>query len=215
MFFYKSEVIDLVILKIKIMKSIKLLSIAFILSIIYSCGPAVATIKTTDDNLNKYSSFSYLPNANLEMPDANTNDDVNRMVLQTINDNMIDAGYQMDRDEPDLLVLVSTKINEETETTRDPIYATYGTYNRTGLNVSPYYNNYYYTGYNNYNKVIGYDTDTSNYKEGTLIIQLVDRDSNQTVWKGVSSTSIYDSGSVNAMTNLVSAIFEEYPLLKK
>lgn len=197
------------------MKSIKILSLAFILAITYSCGPAVATVKTTDDNLNKYKSFSYLPNAGLEMPDANTNDGVNRMVLQTINDNMIDAGYQIDRDEPDLLVLVSTKINEETETTKDPIYATYGAYNRTGLNVSPYYNNYYYNGYTTYNRVIGYDTDTYNYKEGTLIIQLVDRDSNETVWKGVSATSIYNSGSVNAMTNLVNAIFEEYPLLKK
>lgn len=196
------------------MNSIKFLSIAFVLSIMYSCGPAVATIKTTDDNLNKYKSFSYLPNAGLEMPDANTNDGVNRMVLQTINDNMIDAGYQIDRDEPDLLVLVSTKINEETETTKEPIYATYGSYNRKGLNVNSYYNNYYYNGYRTYNRVVGYDTDTYNYKEGTLIIQLVDRDSNQTIWKGVSTTSIYDSGSVNAMTNLVNAIFEEYPLLK-
>lgn len=197
------------------MKSLKFLSIAFILSIIYSCGPAVATIKTTDDNLSKYNSFSYLPNASLEMPDANTNDGVNRMVLQTINDNMIDAGYNIDRDRPDLLVLVSTKINKETETTKEPIYATYGMYNRRGLNVNPYYGNYYYNGYTSYNRVIGYDTDTYNYKEGTLIIQLVDRDSNQTVWKGVSTTSIYDSGSVSAMTNLVNAIFEEYPLLTK
>ena len=62
--------------------------------------------------------------------------------------------------------------------------------------------------------VVGYDTDTYNYKDGTLIIQLVDRESNETVWKGISSTSIYDSSDTIALANLVDVIFEEYPLIE-
>lgn len=197
------------------MKLIKSFSIALIAIITHSCGPAVTTMKPTNDNLDKYNTFSYLPNAALEMPDKNSKDGVNRMVIQAINDNMIDAGYRLERDAPDLLVLISSKIAQETEVDREPLYASYGYYNRPGLTVNPYYSNFYYRGYTTFPRVVGYDTDTYNYKEGTLIIQLVDRETNETVWKGLSSKSIYDSANTKAMTNLVNAIFEEYPLLTK
>ncbi len=196
------------------MKLFKAILVIVTTATIYSCGPAVATVKTTDDNLSKYETFAYLPNASIETSERSINDKVNRLVIQSVNDNMIDSGYELDRDNPDLLVLVSTKINEETEVDRDPIYASYGYYNRPEVRVSPYYNNYYYYGYTNYPTVVGYDTDTYNYKEGTLVIYLVEKESNKTVWKGASSTSIYDSGNVEAMTRLVNAIFEEYPLMQ-
>jgi len=181
---------------------------------IYSCGPAVTTTKPTNDNLNKYSTFSYLPNSAIEMPDQAYNDTINTLVIQQINDRMMDAGYKLDRSQPDLLVLVSTKVDQKTETQSEPVYARYGYYNRPGLRINPYYNNYYYRGYANVPTVVGYDTDTYNYKDGTLIIQLVDRESNETVWKGISSTSIYDSSDTIALANLVDVIFEEYPLIE-
>lgn len=196
------------------MKQLKTILLLVIATGIYSCGPAVTTTKPTTDNLNKYNTFSYLPNAAIEMPDKAYNDTINTLVIQQINDRMMDAGYNMDRDQPDLLVLVSTKIAQQTETQSDPVYARYGYYNRPGLRVNSFYNNYYYRGYSNFPTVVGYDTDTYNYKDGTLIVQLVDRKSNETVWKGISSTSIYDSSDTVAMASLVNAIFEEYPLLE-
>ena len=194
------------------MKLYKLLSLFLLLVLVASCGPRVTTKKPTNDNLSKYSTFSYLPNAAINMPDQAQNDNVNTLVIQQINERMMDEGYKLDRSEPDLLVLVSTKVNERTETDTDPVYARYGAYNRSGLRVNSYYNNFYYRGYNTVPTVVGYDTDTYNYKEGTLIVQLVERSSNETVWKGVSSTSVYDSGTTQAMTQLVNAIFDEYPL---
>lgn len=105
------------------MKLIKSISIALIVLITYGCGPAVTAMKPTNDNLDKYRTFSYVPNAALEMPDKNAKDGVNRMVIQAINDNMIDAGYELERDQPDLLLLISSKIYQETELERDPIYS--------------------------------------------------------------------------------------------
>jgi hypothetical protein len=183
---------------------------------IYSCGPAVTTIKPTDDNLNKYSTFSYLPNAAIEMStEGLSTEDTNTMIINQINRKMIDEGYKVDRTNPDLLVLVSTKVNEETVTNTDPVYARYGYYNRPNMRVNSYYNNSYYRGYANYPNVVGYDTDSYTYEDGTLIIQLVDRLSRETVWKGISSTDIYDTTSTIALTDLVNTIFEEYPLMKK
>jgi hypothetical protein len=197
------------------MKIFKFSILTVLVLAIYSCGPVVNTSKPTNANLNNYQTFSYLPNAAIEMPTENfSTETVNSMVIQQINDKMMDAGYKLDRDKPDLLVLVSTKINQETETDTEPIYARYGAYNRPNLRVNNYYNNYYFNGYDTYNTVIGYDTDTYTYKEGSLIIQLVDRDTRKTVWKGISNTDIYRSNSTAALTNLVNAIFEEYPLMQ-
>ncbi len=197
------------------MNTIRIALLTLFTAAITSCGPKVTTLKPTNDNLNKYSSFSYLPNSSINMPDKAYNDSVNTLVIQQINDRMMDAGYAMDRDQPDLLVLVSTKVNEKTQTTTDPVYARYGFYNNPGIRVNPYYNNFYYRGFNSYQSVVGYDTDTYQYTDGTLIVQLVDRKSRETVWKGISSTSIYNSGDTAALTGLVNTIFEEYPLIKK
>lgn len=198
------------------MKLLKPIIILLVITSIYSCGPKVTTTKPTDDNLNKYQTFSYLPNAAINMPsNPEYADTVNTLVIQQINDRMMDAGYQLDQSDPDLLVLVSTKISQQTETDTDPVYARYGNYNRRGSIVSPYYDNYYYRGYSTYPTVAGYDTNTYSYEDGTLIIQLVDKDTRETVWKGISSTSIYDSSSTVAMLDLVNVIFREYPLIKK
>lgn len=197
------------------MKILKFSSLLLVILTLYSCGTAVKTTKPTNADLSNYNTFSYLPNAAIEMPTNKfSTEKVNSMVIQQINDKMMDAGYNLDRDMPDLLVLVSTKVNKETQTDTDPVYATYGAYNRPNVRVNNYYNNYYYNGYNSYNNVIGYDTDTYTYKEGSLIIQLVDRKTRTTVWKGISNTDIYQSNSTAALTQLVNDIFKEYPLMK-
>ncbi|ARN77524.1 hypothetical protein BST97_05730 [Nonlabens spongiae] len=116
-----------------------------------------------------------MPNAAIHMPDQSQNDKVNTLVIQKINERMMDAGYRLDRSDPDLLILVSTKEYENTETDTDPVYARYGAYNRSGLRVKSYYNNFYYQGNNTVPTVVRYNTDTYNYKEGTINVQLVER----------------------------------------
>lgn len=78
--------------------------------------------------------------------------------------------------------------------------------------INPLYNNYYYGGYAGYNNIIGYDTDTYAYEEGSVVINLVDRESRNTVWKGVASESLSNQSNIQEIRGLVNAIFEEYPL---
>lgn len=193
------------------MKLKKTLAILFLTLTVVACGPRVTTSKTTSKDLGNYDTFAYLPNSSVQMPDKSYNEDINSAIIEAVNNNMRQAGYTMDRDNPDLLVLVSTKTNLETETTTEPVYATYPYINGVAT-VSPFYNPYYYSGYANYTQVVGYDTDTYAYKEGTLIINLVDRKTKQTVWKGVSSKSVYDQTTTGAIEDLVNQIFQEYPM---
>lgn len=195
------------------MKLLKPLLLTLVLLAVLSCGPRVETARPTDVDLEKYDTFAFLPNSNADIPNESyNNEDVNRMVVETVNQNMREAGYTLDRENPDLLVLISTSTEIERERTTEPVYAAYPYAGGVGT-VGPAYGNYYYRGFNTFGGgVIGYDTDTYAYEEGTVVINLVDRETKETVWKGMTSDALYDQPNTQAMRELVNEIFEEYPL---
>ena len=196
------------------MKSFNLAALSFVLVTFFSCGTGanVQTVKKTNKDLSMYNTFAYLPNTNVEVPGESYNDEeINTVIIETINRNMRQAGYNLDRDNPDLLVLASASTDLERQTTREPVYATYP-YSHSGLGVSPFYSPYYYRGYSTFPGIIGYTRDSSLYEEGTLVIKLVDRENREVVWKGVASENIYNQSNTAAIQELVNEIFDEYPL---
>jgi hypothetical protein len=198
-------------LKLEIMKKIQLILLFVVPLLLLSCGPRVTTINPVGSDLSNYDTFAYLPNT-VEVENKNyAEDDVNEAIINTVNMNLRQEGFDMDRQDPDLLVLVSAKTDMETGVTTDPVYARYP-YTTPVTTVSPYYSPYYYHGYNNYTNLVGYDTDTYRYKEGTLIIDLIDADTKETVWKGVTTDNIYRERTTAAIADLVDEIFDEYPM---
>jgi hypothetical protein len=190
-------------------------TVAFVLFVSFTaCGPTVSTTKQAGVNLSKFNTFAYLPNTGIEVPKQNeTDEDVNELVIKTINANLQDAGYSINRNNPDLLVLVSTKIDFDSETIPDATYASYP-YTAGAAAVSTYYGDYYYAGYSGFGNITGYNTDSYSYKEGTVVVDIVDRKTKKSVWKGSSSESIYDENQADAIANLVNEIFKKYPLIE-
>jgi hypothetical protein len=66
----------------------------------------------------------------------------------------------------------------------------------------PYYQNYYYNGYSNYNQLIGYDTDVNTYKEGTLRLSLVDSETKILFGKARSTVFIKAKMNLKLLQNL-------------
>ena len=199
--------------KRKAMKKLNLIILMLIGGVLMGCGPRVATQKMTPKDLSVYDTFAYLPNANVNVEGMQiSSENVSRAVIEAVNSNLREAGYRLDRQNPDLLVLVSTETDTEIATTTDPVYATYPYTAGIGA-VNPIYNDYYYGGFAGFNNIIGYDTDAYAYKQGTVVITLVDRESRNTVWKGVASESVTAQPNIQAIRELVNAIFDEYPLI--
>jgi hypothetical protein len=178
-----------------------------------ACGPRVNTTKTTSTDLGTYKTFAYLPNSNFEDLDKGYgNNNIGTTVIENVNTNMQLLGYTLDRTNPDLLVLLSTSTNLDTNVTKEPVYATYPNYYGRSYLMSPYYQNYYYNGYSGYNRLIGYDTDVDTYKEGTLRLSLVDSETKNIVWKGTASNSIYKSENESkAIAKFVDDMFAKFP----
>lgn len=193
------------------MKNINLTLFLLIAGLLAGCGPRVETKKMTSKNFSNYDSFAYLPNSDIEFQGKSLkSNDVNEAVVETVYQNLRKRGYKMDRSSPDLLVLISTNINRTVGTTTEPMYAYYP-YSTSISMVSPFYDTYYYRGFADYNSIVGYDIDTYAYKEGIVVINIVDRKTKETVWKGVAAESIYDQTSIDAIEELVNAVFNEFP----
>lgn len=184
------------------------------LSLIACGGPKVNTTKTTSNDLSVYKTFAYLPNSNFEDLDKGYgNNNIGTTVIESVNTNMQQLGYTLDRTNPDLLVLLSTSTDLDTNVAKEPVYATYPNYYGSSYGVSPYYQNYYYNGYSGYNRLIGYDTDVNTYKEGTLRLSLVDSETKNIVWKGTASNGIYKSENESkAIAKFVDDMFAKYPI---
>lgn len=180
-----------------------------------SCGPTLTTTKMTDKNLGNYETFAYLPSTNFEVPDnlVGQQKRVAESVIKAMNENMKQQGYMLDRKNPDLLVLLTTKFDKEQMRDVDAVYASYPY--RTTYPVSPYYENYYYWDYDRYTEIVGYDVDYSSYKVGTLIVDIVDRKTKKKLWTGTAEQAIYQNDTSEAVTEYVDAIFDEYPSTTK
>jgi len=197
------------------MKTIKLFLLALAITC-FACGPKVTTEKKVSSaDLSDYKTFAYLPNSNFDNLEKFENDEnVGKAVIESVNTNMKNQGYQMDRTNPDLLVLLTTMTDMEREITREPNYATFPRYYNRRYTVSPYYQDYYFYDYYDYNRILGYDTYVNRYKEGTLVLRLVDSDSKKVIWEGKTSDLIFQQNETEAISEFVDDMFDEFPTTK-
>lgn len=190
----------------------RIVTIFIITLLMVSCGSRVQTERPSDKNLSQYNSFAYLPNANVEVEGMGYNDEnVNRTVIDAINRNMEQKGFNLDRQNPDLLVLVSVNTSLSQRTTQQPVYTAYP-YGGTMGTINPVYGSNYYTGYQTWmgsGGIVGWTRDTKVYEEGTMIVELVDRQTRETAWRGILSKDIFGQNNAQAITNMVNNIFAE------
>lgn len=180
-----------------------------------ACATNVQTINPSRNDLSDYETFAYLPNTNVEVEGKNYSDTaVNKVIVESVKMNLEKHGLEIDQKEPGLLVLISTSADVELKANTRPVYATYPYQFGIGR-VSPWYNPYYYYGYSSYSPVVGYNTTTYSYKEGTLVIDLIDRETKKTVWKGIANEQIYSQPTTEAIQDLVGDIFSEFPMEEK
>ena len=197
------------------MKRIQILLTSFLLFIITACGVSVYTVNPNKNDLSNYKSFAYLPNTNLEIEAEKYNDTVvNKKIVETVKTNMEENGLKLNQENPELLVLISTSADIDIDVQSSHNFATYP-YEEGPVVVSPEYEPYYYYEFNTVKNIEGYNTSTFTHEEGALVIDLIDAETQKTVWKGVAVDRIYDDPSTEVIQDLVGEIFDEFPVKNK
>lgn len=131
---------------------------------------------------------------------------LNRLT-RAIKQEMMLRGYSESKN-PDLTINIFAKITPKAEILKDT---------SPYLPYRGYYRYYGYRGYYNYwGSGWNYaETAVVNYKEGTLVIDIVDNDNEKLVWQGVAIKTLQNvtknpEARINA---LVTQIFEKYPYI--
>ncbi|MEG9326426.1 DUF4136 domain-containing protein [Salinimicrobium catena] len=191
---------------------VKTYSILFLMLsvVLMSCGPKVNTNKKTAKDLDSFSSYAFLPNQDTIKTTAYDNRYVNEVVIDEINENMQDQDYRLDRNQPDLLVYYHLMMDEEVAVNATPVYTNYSYY-RPGYYVGPYYRNYAYNNYFTIPRIAGTAIEQIPYKEGTIVIDLIDRRTNEIIWRGRANDVVTPNNLEEELRQYVNAIFEKFP----
>lgn len=175
-----------------------------------SCGPKVDANKRTAKSMDSYSSYAFLPNQDTIQTSRYDNALVNEIVIDEIRNNMQDLNYRLDRNQPDLLVYYHLMMDEENAVNANPVYTNYSYY-RPGFYVGPYYRNYAYSNYFTVPRIVGNGIDQVAYREGTIVIDLIDRKTNEIVWRGRAEDLVAPGNLDDEIRSYVDAIFDKLP----
>jgi hypothetical protein len=124
----------------------------------------------------------------------------NELVIKRIGNAIVKQlgtkGLTEDKNTPDLLIAVHTDVRDKVNITS------------YGYGYAPYYSFGYWRG------SMG-GTDVRQYEEGTLIIDMVDAQQKEMVWRGMASRALPSSPTPEKIDKIIDAvvakIFEKYP----
>jgi len=181
-----------------------------------SCyAPQVYSDYNRSVDFRQYKSFAWIPRSDSFHNYFYDNQFIEKNIMHLANTEMLNRGCNIDTLEPDLLLEYYLTSQKKTYTVNNPGYMPNYGYN------SPYNNPY---GYNNYNNPYGYNNPYNGgynqqqveYLEGTLLINVIDRRTNELIWRGWSISSIYNEAQVESeLPSEIHKIFNKYPITSR
>jgi len=162
----------------------KMTQLAFIATLLAGCasGPRIQSDYDHTIDFSQYKTYNFFNPMGIESP--NYSSIYGSIFRDAIGKEMASRGYNLS-DNPDLLINVSGRLQDKTKvtTTSDPYMAGgYYGYRRGAYGA--------WGGY-------GYGTTThvSNYTEGTINVDMVDREQKRMVWEGVAVGRVNDKNT--------------------
>lgn len=173
-----------------------------------SCGSSGPTAKDDLKKLKGYSSYAYLPNQDTIISQDFNNNEIQQVIVETINANMNDEGYTLDKRTPDVLVHFHAMFDEKVAVNANPVYTNYAYY-RPGLYVGPYYQDNMYDNYFTIQRLNGPRVDQVPYRERSIVIDLIDRRTNEILWRGTSNEEIGTRRIEREIRSYIDDIFKD------
>jgi hypothetical protein len=166
-----------------------------------SSGPSIYSNVDPAANFSTYRTYNFMTPLGTDRPGYSS---VLSQYLRTAASRELEArGYQKS-DTPDLLVNFNVKTKDKIQTTTTPSGPAYGGY--YGYRAG------YYGTWGGYGG--GYDTQVSQYTEGTLTVDVVDAARKQLAWDGTAVGRVREETRKNlqpAIDQVMTQIFAKFP----
>ncbi|GAB3202720.1 hypothetical protein ABID22_001029 [Pontibacter aydingkolensis] len=177
--------------------------------LILGCAPTVDvnTDYAQDANFSQYQTFSFYQEQPTEAKATSGNYDtmLDQRLKTAIRQSLSTQGLTYDASSPDLKVAYDVAVDTETEVNTNYAYP-----RGFGYGYSHWYGYRYNYGFNRFPAT--YKT-INQYKQGTIVVDLVDVDSNELVWRGVGEAPVDMAGDISQerINTIVSNILKQYP----
>ncbi|MDR3697426.1 DUF4136 domain-containing protein [Mucilaginibacter sp.] len=168
-------------------------------------------VQSTGATFTKYHTFAWLPSTDT----ATTNgysDIADEKIKEVATEKLENRGLLLKAGHPDLLVRYSIAINNKVKYYNNPVYIYNGGYYS---GIARYRNSryYYFTYRQPFPVYVGSDIEQVPYKEGTLIIDLIDRKSRHVIWRGYGIGEIENpEKAIHDIPEVVQGIINKLPL---
>lgn len=176
--------------------------------VLVSCGSSGPSAKDDLKKLKSYDSYAYLPNKDTIISGEFDNDGIQQVIVETINANMEDEGFVLNKRNPDVLVHFHPMFDEKISVNANPVYTNYAYY-RPGYYIGPYYQDYMYENYFTVQRLNGPRVEQVPYRERSIVIDLIDRRTNEILWRGTSGETIGDRRIEKQIRSYIDDIFKD------
>ena len=169
--------------------------IVALLFIIGGCSPEIRVYSDHDPDydLKKYTTFNWVKKENIELGNNPLyyNELNDKRIKSAVQEQLTSRGYSLSENKPDMVVHYHIIVDDQSIVTTDP----------HGYFYSPYW--------------MRLRTNVYQYREGTLIIDLMDSKSNNLIWRGWASSAIegvYTPDQIDGLIKTaVAKIFRKFP----
>lgn len=190
-------------------KGMQLLLLGLCLLLISSCAPAVDVTTDYDrsTNFSRYQTFSFYQDRPAQPRDAatNFNTSLDLYLRNAIRQSLANQGLRYDSSNPDLKVAYDVSVNVDTEVNTNYAYPP-----GFGYGYSYWYGYRYNYGFNRFPTT--YRT-INQYREGTVVVDLINPETNELVWRGIGEAAVDMRGKIEQerINTIVTNILQKYP----
>ena len=193
-------------------KFVKSILLALTVYMASGCSPyQYYSIQSSNASFGKYRRFAWLPPVDT-IKNSRYNDIVDEKIKNEVTAQLEKRGLVLKAHHPDLLVRYSIAVNDKVRLYNNPVYIYSGQFYRGAVQ---YHNSryFYYTYRAPYPIYVGQEIQQVPYKEGTLIIDLIDQHTSRVIWRGYGRGVVDNpEKAINDIPEVVNGILKKLPI---
>jgi hypothetical protein len=170
-------------------------------------------IESSNAKFGKYRTFAWLPSVDTAKK-GRYSDIADERITNEVTGQLGKRGFVLKANHPDLLVRYSIAVNDKVKLYNNPVYIYNG---QLFYNSAVQYHNgrrIYYTYHAPYPVYVGSEIDQVPYKEGTLIIDLIDQHTSRVIWRGYGRGEVDNpEKAINDIPEVVNGILKKLPII--
>lgn len=167
----------------------------------------------SNKKLTEYRTYAWLPENKSKASNIYDNDVAADKIVESASMELDKRGFKLNNRRPDVLIRYTAVVNKETKSYNEPVYYDApGRYvPRVGLHPGRAF--YYYAYRDPFPVYVGSEQRTVNVKQGSIMIDLIDRKTKKVVWRGWAEGELNNpEKAIAELPKVIENIFKKLPV---